>query len=109
MIKFLPISFEEIPVQKTFELDGEEYDFLFQYNEIGDFITIQISKDGELVYSTNLVYGHNVFHAYVSGPQFSLVPLSESDFEKSGYGDFKVNPDDFGKKVFLFFNDETSP
>lgn len=105
MIRYLQASIEEMPIRKTFDLDGEEYDFLFRHNDLEDFFTVEIYRDNELVYTTNLVYGWNLFHAYVTGPSFSVVPLLESDLAKEGYSDILVNKETLGKNVFLFFND----
>jgi len=68
-LNFWPLSPEEIPVIKQFDLGGGNvYNVQFDYNKIGVFYTCTISStDGTILYSSNIMYGQPVINALVEG------------------------------------------
>jgi hypothetical protein len=51
--EYLQFTADEIPVEKNFAIDGEEYKFLLQYNSYGDFYTMTIKDLSDKVLITN--------------------------------------------------------
>lgn len=105
MIRYLPISGSEVPIRKTYTLEGIDYEFLFLYNEVGDFVTATISIDGTIVHATKLVYGIDIFKLSASRPKFAVVPMSMQDISKAGYSNILVNKSTLGSDVYLLYND----
>lgn len=106
MLKYLNVSFAEIPITKTFKIGNTEYDFLFEYNKRFGFLTVAIKKDDSVLYSSKIVYGNSIIKYTDLGFPSEIVPLTEDEFDNSIYSDILVNKDTFGKSVFLFFDDE---
>lgn len=71
-IEYMPITFDEIPVQKNFTIGQNTYAFLFQYNKTYDFFTMTIKdEDDNILYVTKLVYGSSLYHAVVENLELS--------------------------------------
>ncbi|WP_078125867.1 phage baseplate plug family protein [Leptospira alexanderi] len=102
MIRSLPVTFEELPVSKTFQIGNVDFDFEFRYNSRFDFISIYVKDGFSILHTATLCYGIDCLQGFAS---FSLVPLILSDLSRDGYADIKVNRETFGKNVFLFFDD----
>ena len=65
-LEYLPITFDEMPVEKNFTIGLLTYTFLFQYNTTYDFFTMTIKDENEnILYITKLVYGSSLYHAVV--------------------------------------------
>ncbi|ASV10738.1 phage baseplate plug family protein [Leptospira santarosai] len=102
MIRSLPITFEELPVSKTFQIESADYEFEFRYNSRFDFISIYVKEGFKILHTARLVYGNDCMQGFAN---FSLVPLSPNDLSNEGYRNLLVNGDTFGKSVFLYFDD----
>jgi hypothetical protein len=54
---FLQFDSTEIPVEKNFVIEGNEYKFLMQYNSQGDFYTLTIKDlDDNILITNKLTY-----------------------------------------------------
>ena len=85
-LTYMPLQHEELPVQKAFRIDGNNYIFHFDYNTTGDFYTLQIIDDnGNPIYTSKLTYLENAIHDVVSGLDLKrkIVPLNISDAMKN--------------------------
>lgn len=102
MIRSLPVTFEELPVSKTFQIGGADYEFEFRYNSRFDFISTYVKEGFKILHTARLVYGNDCMQGFAS---LSLVPLSPGDLANDGYTNLEVNKDTFGKSVFLYFDD----
>lgn len=74
---YLPFTFEELPVRKTFTLeDGRTFQLEVHHNEKHDFFTLYVfSLDDELIYSTKLCYLRDAFHCGIEAlAGLALVP-----------------------------------
>jgi hypothetical protein len=84
-LRYIQLKHEELPVQKTFRIDGKNYIFNFDYNTVGDFYTFMILDDDESpIYSSKLTYLQNGIQEVVSGLTLKrkLVALNLSDVMK---------------------------
>ena len=93
---FLPFTEDvaDLPVSKIFEVDNTEYTYEIDYNETYDFYTLKITDaNGDLVYSTKLLYGSNALHAIneAAGISSKIVPYDltglNTRIETSNFGD----------------------
>jgi hypothetical protein len=80
-LSYLPLTADELPVSKIFELNGELYNFVFRKNEKYDKIYCEIRDlEDNVIYTTRLVYGGEVVHAVIDGFEIDpLVPLNFND------------------------------
>jgi hypothetical protein len=104
-MKLLPVTFEELPVTKTFKLLDKEYEFRFRHNSRYDFITLELWYNNSMIHSSKLVYGSDFLKSANTEIPFALIPLIEDDLYKEGFSDIVVNKDTFGKTVFIYFED----
>jgi hypothetical protein len=84
-LEYLPVTIDEMPVRKLFDIEGENYLFEFRYNDVYDFISMYIfDSGGELLLSTKLCYLTNALHAVCPGLAIKarIVPLNEIDAAK---------------------------
>lgn len=93
----IPYSFEII-------LGGNLFKLLFKHNEEGDFYTVTLYKDGEIVAAGEpLIYGVPLFNdIYIPNdfPSVDIVPLDES-------GEHNViTKENFNETVYLTIDDE---
>jgi len=103
--EFLPLTTDEIPVQKTFTL-GNTYVFEFYYNERHDFFTMYIyDEDETLLYTTKVVYGNSLYHAVVDGLELnqSIIPFDIQDLlTPNAIDSDSVNSDNLDDPVRLY-------
>ena len=104
-LKLIPVTASELPVSKVFTLGTEELEFIFRKNTREDFITLEIRKDGTVLQTMKLCYGHNLFRINRTGIPFAVLPLTEDDLYQEGFSDVRVNSLTLGKTVFLYFDD----
>lgn len=110
MIQYLPVSASELPVVKTFTFNSKDgiaidYEFLFRLNVRFDFVTLEISTGGKVLFTSKLLYGDNFLSINKTEIPFALVPLDEVDFKNTILSDLKVNSQTLGKNVFIYFDD----
>jgi len=84
-LTYIQLKHEELPVQKTYRIDGKNYIFSFAYNSVGDFYTFMILDDAENpLYASKFTYLRNGVQEVVSGLALKrkLVPINLSDVMK---------------------------
>ena len=82
--EYLQFTADEIPVEKNFVIDGEEYKFLLQYNSYGDFYTMTIKDLSDNVLITNkLTYLVPINDSVVDGLSITkqIIPINYDDPE----------------------------
>lgn len=82
--EYLQFTADEIPVEKNFVIDGEEYKFLLQYNSYGDFYTMTIKDLSDNVLITNkLTYLVPINDSVVDGLNITkqIIPVNYDDPE----------------------------
>ena len=96
--EFINIEKELIPYSFEIELGVELFQIGVEYNVVGDFFTLDLSKDGEtLVTNEKIVYGEPLFSEIYDAryPAPLIVPLDESGNET------RVRWENLNKTVFL--------
>ena len=98
-MEYIPIMKESIPYSTDIRITGTTYTFTFNYNSEGDFFTVDLSRNGDvLVEGEKIVYGNPLFLTYFDEkfPQRPIIPLDRS-LSKD-----KVGWRELGEDVFLF-------
>jgi hypothetical protein len=98
MLEYIPIEKENIPYRFEIELEAEIFEMEIRYNDLYDFFTIDLYKDGEpLVYGEKVVYGVPLFQDVrdLRFPAVDIVPIDEARLEN------RVTYENFQKTVFL--------
>lgn len=103
MIRYLEINPDEIPAKKIFNLSGQDYILFFQFNKFGNFFTVQVSKDDEILYIGKIQYG-NFLIQFIEDIDF-ILPISEKDFSSEGYQNLRVDKTNLGSSIFLYYED----
>jgi len=97
-LTFMQLKHEELPVQKTYRIDGKNYIFSFDYNTVGDFYTFMILDDDENpIYASKLTYLRNGIQEVVSGLTLKrkLIPINLSDVMKDIPSIERISIDNF--------------
>ena len=96
---YLPVTHDEIPVEKVFVLDGKSYALEFNYNDVGDFYTLLVSDEstGTLLFTTRLSYFYEAIDAVVTGLSMTrnIFPARPVDLDADYPSDTQVNADTF--------------
>jgi len=72
-LEYLPITHDEMPIQKSFTIGAQNHAIEFLYNDRFDFYTVVFrDEDDEPVYSTRLNYLTDAIHAVVDDIDVSL-------------------------------------
>lgn len=100
MLNFEYIEIEKalIPYRFEVELGAELFLIEIRYNELHDYFTLDLQKDGEvLVYGEKLVYAMPLFSEVFDSryPAPAIIPLDESGKET------RVTYENLNKTVFL--------
>lgn len=100
--EYIDIDKEQIPYEFDLELEQDTYKLDVRYNELFDFFTIDLSKDGvALVTGEKLVYGQALFRGVDKQlPAPRIIPLDPSGRENT------VTHENFGETVFLILDNE---
>ena len=96
--EYINIEKELIPYSFEIELGVELFQIGVEYNAVGDFFTLDLSKDDEiLVRNENIVYGEPLFSKIYDArfPAPLIVPTDESGNET------RVGWENLNKTVFL--------
>lgn len=101
-LKSLPVQFSELPISKTFTITNRDLEFLFRYNSRGDFITVEILEEGNIIYTTKLCYGRNIIQGDTVGLPFSIIPLVEDDLYRNEYASITLNKESFDSVKIYF-------
>jgi hypothetical protein len=92
---FLQFDSTEIPVEKNFVIEGNEYKFLMQYNEQGDFYTLTIKDlDDNILITNKLTYLSPVNDSVIEGLDIvsKIIPVNydnpdlEVEVNKANFG-----------------------
>jgi len=98
-ITYLPVTHDEMPVRKTFEIDGVQYDVDFNYNQRGDFYTMMLrnATTGEVLYSGKLTYLSNFLNGPVDGVAIAskIIPLCIEDVLREISAIERISKDNF--------------
>ena len=81
-LSYLPFSHEELPVQKTFEINGTNYEITLYYNDRFDIYTVTICDSNDVcIFSGKLTYFRNTLDAVVPGinADTKIIPLIIED------------------------------
>ena len=81
-MSYIQLTHAELPVQRVFEIGGENYIFNFDYNSVGDFYTFLIlDEDENPLYASKLSYLANSMQEVVPGLSLKnqIIPLNLSD------------------------------
>ena len=100
----IEIEKELVPYNFDILLAGENYNLEFFYNTIGDFDTVTLRKEDDvLVYNEPIIYGVELFkNVYVADkfPRLTIIPLDESGT------DLVANGTTFNNTVFLIIDND---
>ena len=106
MIFKIEIAFSDLPTSRIITLDDKEFEIRFKYNKRFDFISIEIIRNNQIIHTTKLTYGTDIFkNSNLS--KIKLIPYSEDDIEKEFSSNLKVNKETFGTSVFLMYETES--
>ena len=98
---YFPFTHDELPVEKIFNIDGENYAVSFEYNDVYDFYTMVISdaSTGDVIFTTKLVYLCNALDAVVEGIKIArkIIPAIPSDMTAESPSDKHVNKNTFNE------------
>lgn len=99
MTNFLDIEKTSIPYRQNVRIENETFGFTINYNEEGNFFTIDLYRGNELlVTGEKLVYGKSLFSTYADTrfPKAAIIPgdLTQQSEE--------VTWETLGESVFLF-------
>lgn len=78
MLGILHINKNDIPYSTDIRVAGETFIFTFNYNAEGDFFTVDLTKNGEvLALGEKIVYGRALFISYADErfPKAAIVPI----------------------------------
>lgn len=93
---FLSFTVDEIPVEKNFIIEGNEYKFLLQYNSFGDFYTMTIKNlNDEILITNKLTYLSPINDSIIEGLDIvsKIIPVNYDDPDN----DLEVNKANFSK------------
>ena len=97
--EYLPVTHDEIPVEKVFILDGKSYALEFNYNDVGDFYTLMVSDEstGTLLFATRFSYLSEAIDAVVTGLSMTrnIIPSLPVDIDADSPSDTQVTIDTF--------------
>jgi hypothetical protein len=101
--EYINIEKALIPYRFEIELGVELFEIEIHYNQVGDYFSLDLYKDGEvLVYGEKIVYGEplfsEIFDNRYPGPE--IIPIDESNKES------RVGWDNLNKTVFLVVMNE---
>jgi hypothetical protein len=110
MFEYLPFEQSELPIRKTFEVSGQDFEFELSYTEETNvYKMILRDLQGELLYIAPLRY----FSAWNSIPivgfpnNVKLVPIDLDDFNSLELNN-EINPSNFGSKVKIYLMEESN-
>lgn len=95
----LPVEKEAIPYSVDIRVAGMTYTFTFNYNAEGDFFTVDLVQNEEiLVLGEKIVYGRALFTSYLDErfPPAAIIPV-----DLSMQAD-QVGWNELGESVFLY-------
>jgi len=97
-VKFLPVDKTQIPVKMLVVVEGEQYEFTFNYNSLYDFFTVSLSKNGKQIIEGEKININKPLFTTTTNPfkETFFIPMDLSNKETS------VSYENFGDMVFLW-------
>lgn len=96
----IDMEVDSIPFEFNIELSNKLYTMSVNYNEYGDFFTLDIGDDNEVFYyGVPIVYGVPVFDLFTSDermPKEQLIAYDLGDVYDT------ITTDNFNEEVFLY-------
>lgn len=106
MMEHIAIDAAQVPCIFDIDLAQETFTFTMRYNDLCDYYTVDVAKDGvTLVTGEKLVYGQPLFanaYNYDKLPAPTITPLDPSGKET------RISKTNFGKTVLLVLDNEVS-
>jgi len=97
-MEYIRVDKDSIPYSVDIRIAGTTYTFTFNYNSEGDFFTVDLAKNGDvLAIGEKVVYGSPLFLSYLT-EQFPMRPIIPIDFSQSKD---RVGWRELGEDVFL--------
>jgi hypothetical protein len=98
-MEYLKFETAEIPIAKTFEIEGKNYIAEIHYNKFGDFYTLYVKRDsGEILYTTKLTYAWETLHAAIPNIfSQSILPFDSIDLETEMLSHDRIGKANFDK------------
>lgn len=98
---YVPVEVEDLPATYLYSLDGSTYQFTFDYNDEGDFFTIDLADEqgNVLLTGEKLVLNQALFSSLPYNDAFPVTPLVPMD--ESGQATY-CGIDNFMETVFLY-------
>ena len=81
-MQYMPVYKKIIPYKADFRLEGTTFTFSFFYNSSGDYFTVDLEQNGEvLAVGEKVVYGSPLFITYLDDrfPLRAIVPFDLSE------------------------------
>lgn len=100
----IPLSFDELPVQKTITLNGQDYILEAEWNDVGEFCVLTFRNlSYEVLFITKIVYGNSVMPFEIGGLPFEvvLIPANLDDLYSDSITE-RITPSNLGTSVELF-------
>ncbi|WP_016753035.1 phage baseplate plug family protein [Leptospira kirschneri] len=110
ILQYLHFTSNTFPIRYEYEIDKKDYEFEFNYNSVGDFITVLVrDSEGKILFSTKLVYGVPLNHFVVDGfpSNVKLIPLDLDDLYRDEFVEISVNRDTLGSTVQIYIIEKT--
>lgn len=100
---YIDVDVANLPEEFEIELAGDNVYLRFDYNEQGEFYTVDIfdNNHDDVVIGEKVVYGQRLWNVFSKPelPQIDIVPLDISGKDNT------VTADNFGVTVFLYIMD----
>jgi len=98
-MEYMPVFKERIPYSANFRIAGSTFTFSFYYNIEGDFFTVDLEHNGEvLARGEKITYLRPLFLTYLTD-EFPLRPIIPYDLSKKAE---RVGWNELENEVFLF-------
>lgn len=101
-MQYIPIVKEDVPYAFSVNLSGQTYEMEIDYNGRGDFFTIKLIYQNEVLSNEKIVFGKPLFTGIVHkpAPTAAIVPLADDEVtQRAGYNEL-------GDSVQLYVFDE---
>jgi hypothetical protein len=98
-MEYLKFESAEIPIEKTFEVQGKNYIAEIRYNSVGDFYTLYLYDESHsLLVTTKLTYAWNALHARIPNMfTTDLLPFDHIDLETGVLSHDRIGKENFDK------------
>ena len=101
-MRFIPVFKNDIPYSANMRIKDTTYTLTFNYNSQGDFFTVDLAKDEDvLAVGEKVIYGRAMFSSFLDArfPAWPIIPFDMADSVD------RVGWRELGSDVFLFVID----